>query len=103
MDLRWALLVLRMLQTISCFHHHVFECRREVARSLRTAVMGEVLARPTSVRNSSLLGHSAADLCVTAFAGALVGRLLAVHGDLIMLGGYLHEVIRCGDLALHDL
>ena len=103
MDLRWALLVLRMLQTIGCFHHHVFECRREVARSLRSAVMGEVLARPTPVRNSCLLGHSTTDLCVTAFAGALVGRLLPVHSDLIMLGGDLHEVIRCGDLALHDL
>ena len=100
MQVRWALLLL--FKTIGCLHHHVFECWREVARSLRSAVMGEVLARPTPVWNCCLLSQ-AADLCVTAFAGALVGRLLAVHSDLIMLGGYLHEVIRCGDLALHDL
>ena len=64
--------------------------------------MGEVLARPTPVWNSSLLGQ-ALNLRVAAFASALVGRLLAVHGDLIVLGGDLHEVIRCGDLALYDL
>ena len=64
--------------------------------------MSKVLARPAPVWNSILLGQ-AADLSVTAVAGALAGRLLAVHGDLIMLGGDLHEVIRCGDLALHGL
>ena len=64
--------------------------------------MGEVLARPTPVWNSCLLGQ-ALNLCVAAFTSALVGRLLAVHGDLIVLGGDLHEVIRCGDLALYDL
>ena len=100
MHLRWALLGL--FQTIGSLHHHVFECWREVARSLRSAVMGEVLARPTPVWNSCLLGHSA-DLCVTAFPGALIGCLLPVHGDLIMLGRDLHKVIWCGDLALYDL
>ena len=64
--------------------------------------MGEVLARTTPVWNSCLLGHST-DLSVTAFTGALVGRLLPVNGDLIMLLRDLHEVIWWRDLALYDL